>query len=362
MSSPDQIRRQLADNASRRVKVESDISTARGKQSKAQSTAASAQGKAVRATNGPSRRMYQRAAERAQATALAEGRKIADLSKKTPEFSKKEVALSKNLDAALRSVAKADERKREQQARQEQSRVDAARRAEERHRAQETRRDRDRMYARLHETEERLRALVAPPKQESLRILYLTATPEGDLRVDHEIRRVKAAVRAATHRDLIEIEHLPAATAGDLLDGLTRFRPHVLHFSGHANEDMLVLDRDDPEHNEGHEVATDLFQRAIAAVDQPPTLVVLNACESAAQLPGLLTKVPFAIGMSDTVGDVDTIVFATRFYSAVAEGQSVQAALDLARVELALAGLPDVDLPILETTADPSVPLVLPPA
>jgi len=201
-----------------------------------------------------------------------------------------------------------------------------------------------------------------PLRAGSLRILYLTATPEGDLRVDHEIRRVKAAVRAATHRDLIEIEHLPAATAGDLLDGLTRFRPHVLHFSGHANEDMLVLDRDDPEHNEGHEVATDLFQRAIAAVDQPPTLVVLNACESAAQLPGLLTKVPFAIGMSDTVGDVDTIVFATRFYSAVAEGQSVQAALDLARVELALAGLPDADLPILETTADPSVPLVLPPA
>ncbi len=37
------------------------------------------------------------------------------------------------------------------------------------------------------------------------------------------MRRVKAGVQAATHRDLVQIEHKPAATSSDLLDGLTRF-------------------------------------------------------------------------------------------------------------------------------------------
>jgi hypothetical protein len=40
----------------------------------------------------------------------------------------------------------------------------------------------------------------------------------------------------------------------------------------------------------------------MSAVDAPPTLVVLNACKSEAQLVGLLDAVPLAIGMSDSIG------------------------------------------------------------
>ena len=48
---------------------------------------------------------------------------------------------------------------------------------------------------------------------ERLRILYVTAAADGDLRVDKEIRGVKKGVKAATLRDLVEIEPLLAATA-----------------------------------------------------------------------------------------------------------------------------------------------------
>lgn len=44
-------------------------------------------------------------------------------------------------------------------------------------------------------------------------------------------------------------------------------------------------------------------------------LVVLNACKSAAQLDMLLGQVAIAVGVGDTIGDIDAIVFATRFYS-----------------------------------------------
>lgn len=205
---------------------------------------------------------------------------------------------------------------------------------------------------------------VRTPKREQLRILYATAAARGDLRVDEEIRRVKAAVRASTHREQVLIEHLPAATAGDLLDGLTSFRPHVVHFSGHANERLLVFDNGSDTSGPGHPVTAKAFKSAVEAPDSPPLLVVLNACESAAQLQSLIGKVPLAIGMSDSIGDLDAMTFSTRFYRSVAEGQSVTAALATARADMEMNGLPDHDLPVLATIdgLDPStVRLVIAP-
>lgn len=169
---------------------------------------------------------------------------------------------------------------------------------------------------------------------------------------------MKAAVRAATHRDLVQIEHKPAATALDLLDGLAAFRPHVVHFSGHAGRDLLEFDTGRDGQGVDHEVGAEAFKRAIAAVDRPPTLVVLNACHSQAHLEGLLEAVPLAIGMAATIDDRDAMAFATRFYSAIAEGQSVAASCRLARVQMELEGLSDPDLAVLECRASVDPELV----
>lgn len=203
-----------------------------------------------------------------------------------------------------------------------------------------------------------------PPEAEPLRILYLTAASQGDLRVDEEMRRVKAGVQAATHRDLVQIEHKPAATSSDLLDGLTRFKPHVVHFSGHANETVLVFDTGSDRPGPGQRVSAEAFACAMSAVDAPPTLVVLNACKSEPQLAGLLDAVPLAIGMSDSIGDADAMAFAARFYTTVADGLSVEAAYKMAKVQLELSGLSDADLPILihDSAINPAdVVLVIPP-
>ncbi|MFI6520905.1 CHAT domain-containing protein [Spirillospora sp. NPDC050679] len=201
------------------------------------------------------------------------------------------------------------------------------------------------------------------PQAEVLRILYLTASARGDLRVDEEIRRVKAGVRAATHRDLVQIEHLPAATATDLLDGLTRFTPHVVHFSGHAGREVLVFDSGGDAHGPGRPVKASAFVRALQAVDVPPELVVLNACRSQAQLAELVKAVPLAVGMSDGIDDTDAMAFAARFYAALTEGQSVRGAYRVAKVQMELSGLPDADLPVLEHAPDidpAAVKLVMP--
>ncbi|MFF0766140.1 CHAT domain-containing protein [Streptomyces sp. NPDC003737] len=196
-----------------------------------------------------------------------------------------------------------------------------------------------------------LRELRAP-KPEKLRVLMLGAASVGDLRVGREQARIRAAVEKALHRDLVELDVHPAATTDHLLDGLTRFRPHVVHFSGHSTQDLIVFEHDIDRRHKGAIVTVKAFARAIAAADEPPLLVLLNSCHSAAQTKHLLETVPFAIGMSDEIGDVDAITYAARFYASVADGQSIYAAHALGQAAVELNGLPDHDLPTLDHAPD----------
>ena len=262
---------------------------------------------------------------------------------------KSETATAKRESDKARRAREAEQRKDAQERKAEERRRQRERLDDERRREA----DRASTAAQIADTEQRLAAEIATlrePKAEQLRILYAasTADKKSPLRVDQEMRRVKAAVKASTHRDLVSIEYLPAATPNDVLDTLVAFRPHVVHFSGHANESVLVFDEGtDSYDNKGKRIGPDLFRELLESTDEVPMLVVLNACKSAAQLDSLLGKVAMAVGMDDSIGDIDAIVFATRFYSTFTEGQSVEAALTTARVEMKLNGLPDHDLPTL---------------
>jgi hypothetical protein len=166
--------------------------------------------------------------------------------------------------------------------------------------------------------------------------------------VDEEVGRVREAVRAAVHRDRVRIEHQPAATLDRFLDGLTRVLPHVVSFSGHGGEEGLEFDTGSDGRGPAHELPAAVIVDALDAVEPGPRLVVLNACESHAQLEALVRVVPMAVGMRGGIGDPAAIAFASRFYAALADGQSVRSAFRLAKVQLAGMRLPDADLPVLE--------------
>ncbi len=377
MATSAQIRQKIAQVVQKRSKVDQDIGAAERKKATKESEAADKEARALRSSSPATVRMYQRQAETAQKVALSEGKKIADLAKRRADLSKEEARLSKDLTEALKREADAEKREADKarRAREAEDRKREAQRKEEERRRQreqvwgeqQRRADQEETHSRIAQIEERLTSQIEAlrhPKQENLRILYGTATPQGDLRVSQEIRRVKSAVAAALHRDLVDIEHAPDITADDLLNYLTTFQPHVIHFSGHANEDVLVFDDGSVEGGQERTIPIELFMRAVTAPDRKPALVVLNACESAVNLEALLAGVPMAIGMSASVGDADAITFATRFYRAVADGQSIESALTIARVDMEMNGLPDHDLPTLITAPgiDPStVRLVLPP-
>jgi hypothetical protein len=251
------------------------------------------------------------------------------------------LALQRKLANAEQSEAAEEERRRKREEQQ------AARR-----RAAENAAVHDRLDATETMVKGALRELRAP-KAEKLRVLILGAASEGDLRVGREQKRIRTAVESALLRDRIEIDVRPAATTSDLLDGITKFRPHVVHFSGHSDDDLIVFEDEVDEHHRGVIVTARAFASAVAATDDPPLLVLLNSCNSASQIDALVEQVvPFAIGMADEITDGDAINYAAAFYAAVANGQSIRSAHMLGQAALELAGLSDKELPTLAHADD----------
>ena len=146
---------------------------------------------------------------------------------------------------------------------------------------------------------------------------------------------------------------------------MTKFRPHVIHFSGHSDDQLIVFEDDLDDPHRGVVVKAGAFANALGSISDPPLLVMLNSCRSASQIDDLVEQVvPSAIGMSDSIEDRDAIAYAARFYASVANGTSLLEAHELGRVAMELDGLSGADLRQLAHALDVdpgNVTLVVPP-
>jgi hypothetical protein len=332
--SASQLRGQLERKRKQRIDAEKKAGDARSKESAKRAAADKARQAAAKASSDSTRKMKLREADRRDAEAAQAGKDGANWQTKVSNLAKEEATLAGKVTKAELAEAQAGERSRKR----EEQRAAAERAA---------------MATTLNQTVETVDEVVRhlrAPKQEKLRILILGASSDGGLRVGREQKRIRAAVESALHRDLVELDVRPAATTADLLDGISQFRPHVVHFSGHSGADVIEFEDDvDERQDAGVIVTARAFANAVAATDDPPLLVLLNSCNSAAQINDLVAHdvAPLAIGMADEIDDADAINYAARFYAAVANGQSVSSAHLSGRAALELAGLDGADLPTL---------------
>jgi hypothetical protein len=263
--------------------------------------------------SGTSLKTYLSAAERYRKKAIDEQKKAAAVSAKLTANSKSQTSKQTQLQNALKSEQRAMDRETQKRRRQDINHA--------------------REVARLSAPQVHY-VHIRPPEPEKLRVLYLTANPAMDLRLDTEVRQVQQALRGAKYRDLVDIKLRPAATFQDLLDGLNDERPHVVHFSGHGGGEGLAFDAESLSGPAHHDVGYALLFRALAATDFPPSLLVLNACDTLEGVEQILPAVPVVIAMSDDVLDAAAILFAQQFYAAIASGQSVGSALRQSKVNI----------------------------
>jgi hypothetical protein len=239
--------------------LETALAKARAAATKHRSDAAKQRAKITPRTTASMAGTYQRAAEAAEKRAATEDGKVSTLSTKLGQLASDLAAAEAGLDREVKATARRNESAQKAEARRTEQEDARRRQAEKRH-AQELARIAQPTVRYVHEVR-----TLPPPKPEVLRVLYLTANPEMDLRTEVEVRDVQQAVRAATHRDLIEITYRPAATPEDLLDGLNDVRPHVVHLSSHADAAAVVFDNASIDTPEGREVTFDLLAKALGA-------------------------------------------------------------------------------------------------
>lgn len=172
----------------------------------------------------------------------------------------------------------------------------------------------------------RLEAALAESRRTAprkVKVLLVAGTPEGGaqpLRLDREAREIDLKVQSSAFRDHIELRWMQATQVRDLIDGLNRHTPDVVHFSGHGGESELLFEGPDGAALglSGEQLAT-LLQTAPRRI----RLMVFNACNSAAQAEAATEWAEFAIGMEQPIDDDAAKEWAGQFYGSLASGQTV---------------------------------------
>lgn len=332
-----EIARLEANEASMRKDLARHLETA----TKAKATASRKHQHAARTTSATSGRQALSAAEREEKKVVTAEKRIAEITARIAVNSKAQASKKQSLTSAEQSEMRAHERKED------------GRRSKEKAHARE--------LARLSHSTVRY-VHVREPLPEILRVLYLTSNPvttertttspdgtvvhEGTtLRTEAEVRLVQQSLRSSKYRDLVETHLRPAASHQDLMDGINDIRPHIVHFSGHGGPGGILMDNGSVGRPEGVELDFELLGRTLAATSEPPSLVVLNACETLDGAEVLLEAVSMVIAMSETISDMAAAVFASQFYAALASAQPVGVAIEQARIKMNAAALDESEAP-----------------
>jgi hypothetical protein len=159
------------------------------------------------------------------------------------------------------------------------------------------------------------------------------------------MRLINEKVYASEHREQIKLDYAWAVRPDDLLQSLNRYRPQIVHFSGHGSKrgELLLVGR------EGfpQPVSVQALKAVFKTLKDNIRLVVLNACYSKTQAEAIRQEIECVVGMNDAIGDKAAITFSASFYRALGFGRSIQEAFEQGQTSLLLEGIAEDQTPEL---------------
>jgi len=178
-----------------------------------------------------------------------------------------------------------------------------------------------------------------------VKVLFVSADPTQSLSLHEEVREITDEIRATTHRELLTFEQIGATRPKDLFRKLNEYMPHIVHFSGHGNEngELKFLG----EQGQEHPISEEALEALFSTLKDNIQVVVLNACYSERQARAITNVINCAIGMRRDIRDKPAIVFSSAFYRAIGFGRSIQEAFDQGKVALQMENMPGHTIPQL---------------
>lgn len=180
------------------------------------------------------------------------------------------------------------------------------------------------------------------------------------LALDQEARATQSELDRARYRDQFKLQTWWAAEPLDLLAGLRRFRPSIVHFSGHGIQPTAnapagrPVCRDSGSSVHGNHLVGLCFERpngdvevvspgalreTFRAVGASVRLVVLNTCYGEPEARALRAHVDCVMWMRGAIQDDAAIHFATGLYGGIAGGDNLAEAFAQGVAALRLKGL-----------------------
>jgi NB-ARC domain len=188
--------------------------------------------------------------------------------------------------------------------------------------------------------------------------LLILGTNQYDVRyarVGDELREIEDRILTGPLRDSFEPIVKPAVRLSDLGAFLPRYKPHIVHLCGHGGESQGIILEDN--FRKKKPVGVEQLTGILGSLKGNIRLVFFSVCHSKPYAESITEIIDYAIGMDGVIDDEPGLAFAGAFYQALAFGDSVKDAFDVA---VDVAGLTGSKLPVLKVRegVDPSKPFL----
>jgi hypothetical protein len=170
-----------------------------------------------------------------------------------------------------------------------------------------------------------------PGSDKRLRILFLPANPNDNVQLvlANEVKAIADALARGCMDDRFELRSCGATQPAEMTEELIHFQPEFVHFAGKGDRGgILTVDALNEEFPIPEAKLGEVFER----FQQMVACVVLSACYATEQANSIHRHIPHVIGTVPDPENQGAAKFSALFYTAIAEGQEISFAFELARL------------------------------
>jgi hypothetical protein len=147
--------------------------------------------------------------------------------------------------------------------------------------------------------------------------LYLAASPSdlAGLQTENEYAAIQRVLGSSVNKQSFEFKNpVFATTIDEMVNYINIYKPNIIHFSGHAGRNGIVLSNSN---NEAEIIPTSILDNYFGTFNNKIDCVFLNACYSAKQAATISRHVGYVVGMNYPIGDETAILFSESFYRGI---------------------------------------------